>query len=79
MSNYGKYVKEMYWPKVSEQKQGQMASLKDKLAQENTAKRQAPRGRPSLAPDAWKQDLINKSHSQANLPGHRMDVRSNGS
>jgi len=28
VQNYGKYVKEMYWPKVSEKYQSEMAKLK---------------------------------------------------
>ena len=40
--NYGKYVREMYWPKVSEKNQSEMTSIKHKVMSENTAKRQAP-------------------------------------
>jgi len=29
--SYGKYVKEMYWPKVSEAKQQELQNLKHKL------------------------------------------------
>ena len=54
VQNYGKYVKEMYWPKVSEKNKSSMAMLREKALQENQIKVKAPTQRPSLAPDAWK-------------------------
>ena len=39
VSNYGKYVREMYWPKVSEKNQSEMVSLRAKIDNQNTAKR----------------------------------------
>ena len=79
VQNYGKYVKEMYWPKVSEKNQSAMTMLRNRAINENQVKVKAPTQRPSLAPDAWRQELINKSHSQATLPSRRIEVRSNGS
>ena len=35
--NYGKYVKEMYWPKASEKKANELALLKEKLHHKSPA------------------------------------------
>ena len=53
-------VREMYWPKVSEKNQHEMAVLKERVAKENTATRKAAK-RVSLAPSAWRADSLNKS------------------
>ena len=61
--NYGKYVKEMYWPKVSEKNQLETAKLRDRAVKENTIKQSLKGVRPSYAPGdrPWRVDLINKS------------------
>ena len=56
-----------------------MAKLKEKVAMQNVATKPTDLKRPTIAPDAWKAELINKSHSQANLPMQKIGVRSNGS
>ena len=78
IQNYGKYVKEMYWRKVSEKNQSEMAKLKEKALLANVSQTRLKQRKPSYAPGdrPWKQDLINKSQSQAMLPSRKIDVRS---
>jgi len=62
ITNYGKYVREMYWPKVSEKNQSAMAHLKGKAVNENKATKQAPKHRVIVDTNAWRHDsYINKS------------------
>lgn len=42
LQNYGKYVKEMYWPKISTEKQSEMSKLRERALKENTAIKQVP-------------------------------------
>ena len=37
MLNYGKYVKEMYWPKVSEKNHQETINMRNKALNENVA------------------------------------------
>ena len=79
MVEYGKKVKEMYWPSVSEKNQYEMVKLKQKVAMLNVATKPTDLKKPSIAPSAWRAEQINNSKSQANLPHHKIEVRSHGS
>ena len=69
----------MYWPKVSEKNQSEMAMIREKVMKANTATRQGPQRNLSITPGMWRADMINKSQSQATLPVKKIDVRSQGS
>jgi len=76
IQNYGKFVREMYWPKVSEKNQNEMAMIRDKVMKANTAMRKDPARNQSITPGLWRAEMINKSQSQAHLPMKKIDVRS---
>ncbi len=56
-----------------------MAMMKQRVENENTAARKAPDNRAAYAASAWRAESINKSQSQAHLPGRIIDARSHGS
>lgn len=58
--NYGKYVREMYWPKVSEKNASAMEHLREKAVNENKPTREAPKHRVIVDTSAWRGE-INKS------------------
>ena len=54
MAEYGKKVKEMYWPTVSEKNQYEMVKLKQKIAMLNVATKPTDLKKPNIAPSAWR-------------------------
>ena len=62
INQYGKKVKEMYWPSVSEKNQSQMKSLKEKALNENVSQmKNQPVNAVMYSPGAWRNDPVNKS------------------
>lgn len=53
MSNYAKYVKEMYWPSVSQNKQSEMEQLRRKVEEQNT-RRSVDAPKPSRDDKPWR-------------------------
>ena len=56
-----------------------MARQRQKVDMENVSLMPTDIKKPNIAPGAWRADQINKSHSQANLPMRKIEVRSQGS
>ena len=73
VNNYGKYVREMYWPKVSQKNQNAMAKLHDKAMNENKPTRTAKKVKVDTS--AWRGEF-QKSQSQAHLPSSPIQSRS---
>lgn len=63
IAKYGKYVRDVYWPKISDKIQSEMVSLRAKADQENTATRQVPKHRMIVDTSAWRNHVVIKSQS----------------